>query len=289
MNMHRSMVVALSLLASAGSLASAEIHIFSKGGTDNASIQSTVDDFRAKVSLGGANNGVGGGLFTTGRREINWDAGALDAFAFPNNMPPDFFLKNSKRGALFSTPDGEGFYVSKRNANDPNDPLLRFGDQNATYNSEFGAFSQQRLFTVDGGIITDVTFRVPTLENVKATVNGFGAVFTDVDSDASTFMEFFDEGGNLLLSQGVSSATVSKAGMSFLGVVFDDARVARVRIHAGNIAPSEFVNDGDLISAGFTADVVAMDDFIYGEPIPAPGAITLAAAGLAGLTRRRRR
>jgi hypothetical protein len=45
-----------------------------------------------------------------------------------------------------------------------------------------------------------------------------------------------------------------------LGIVFDDARIARVRITAGNVAPGP--DDGG------ENDVVMMDDFIYGEPQP---------------------
>ena len=52
------------------------------------------------------------------------------------------------------------------------------------------------------------------------------------------------------------------AGLSFLGIVFEDARIAGVRITSGNVAP-ESVDDGKH-------DVVVMDDFLYGEPQPLP-------------------
>ena len=42
------------------------------------------------------------------------------------------------------------------------------------------------------------------------------------------------------------------------GVVFDDARIASIRIETGNVAPGP--NDDKQ------HEVVMMDDFIYGEP-----------------------
>jgi hypothetical protein len=47
--------------------------------------------------------------------------------------------------------------------------------------------------------------------------------------------------------------------LSFLGVRFRHARVATVRITSGTAIPGQ--NETDR------RDVVAMDDFIYGEPI----------------------
>lgn len=50
--------------------------------------------------------------------------------------------------------------------------------------------------------------------------------------------------------------------MSFLGIMFSDALIARVRIETGNVAPGPD-DDGKH-------DVVVMDDFIYSEPQPLP-------------------
>jgi hypothetical protein len=43
--------------------------------------------------------------------------------------------------------------------------------------------------------------------------------------------------------------------------VFDDARIAQVRITSGDVAPGP--DDGQK-------DIVVMDDFVYGEPHPLP-------------------
>jgi MYXO-CTERM domain-containing protein len=289
--MHRTFTVSV-VVTLAASAAHAAPLIRAAAGADAASIQLAVDAHRADL---GINNGVGGGPFLSGRREINWDAPALDALAFPQNMPVNFFNRaaqpgspGSPRGALFSTPDGEGFYVSAR---DPGgnlaNPNLRFGDQNASYNSIFKTFSQQRLFAVDGGVITDVSFFVPGDTTTPATVSGFGAVFTDVDNDASTSIEYYDLSNNLIFSQSVGLAN---NGLSFLGVTFDGGeRIARVRIRSGNAPLSADVNDGTFLDNFGTVDVVAMDDFFYGEPIAVPTTGAAALAGLVGLTGLRRR
>jgi hypothetical protein len=108
----------------------------------------------------------------------------------------------------------------------------------------------------------DVIFFVPSTPR-KATVNGFGAVFTDVDRADSTKIEYFGAGNKLLFRYFVPNVSNSKESLSFLGVLFDQGeRVYRVRITSGN-APLSFNNND-----GGAKDIVAMDDFIYGEPQP---------------------
>ena len=47
------------------------------------------------------------------------------------------------------------------------------------------------------------------------------------------------------------------ASLSFFGVLFDEAVIARVRVTTGNVAPGP--DDGEV-------DIVMMDDFFYSEP-----------------------
>ena len=94
-------------------------------------------------------------------------------------------------------------------------------------------------------------------------------------------------GGGVLFSAFVPVGTGSDASLSFLGVIFDAGElISGVRITTGNTALGP--NDG----AG-GADVVVMDDFLYGEPVavPAPGGLALFAlgAGLLLIRARRRR
>lgn len=223
---------------------------------------------RFRLDLGGANNGVNGS-FATGRREINWDA-VPDSFSAPNALPGNFFNNNSLRGAVLTTP-GSGFQLSADSDNPTNTPV-EFGNLDPSYPAIFQPFSPQRLFTALNSTTTDVTFFVPNSPTVAATVSGFGAVFTDVDSASATTIQFFDQGGGNL---GTFPVPVLNNGLSFLGVSFDQGeRIGRVRITSGNAAPATGVLDAGPI------DVVVMDDFLYGEPQPLGGRIQLSAPAI---------
>lgn len=272
---------ALSLTVASLGAAAAHADVVRTGsGATPSAIQSVVDQFRADA--GNPNNGVAGGPFTTGRREINWDAPALDAFASPNFMPADFFNNNSKRGAHFSTP-GSGLLVSQRNGTNAADPALRFGDINPAYNTQFAAFSAQRLFAASGSTIIDTSFFVPSSPTTPASINSFGAVFTDVDLDGSSSLQFFDINGQLVRTEFIPAFN---GGLSFVGVTFDaPIRIGRVRLNVGNLAMGQNNFDGP------NADVVALDDFFYSEPlaIPAPGASAMLIGSIFFASRRARR
>jgi hypothetical protein len=184
-----------------------------------------------------------------GRREVNWDgvgAANTNNEAFPGN----FFNVNSPRGVLFSTPSGL-FRISNNG----------YIDINPNYAGEFNVFSPPRLFVARGSTITDVNFVVAG-SNTPATVTGFGSVFADVGRAHSTRIEFYDVNGNRLLTIAAPRRSDDK-GLSFAGAVFPSPVVARVRVISGDtpIGP-----DDNVHGAGKKDDVVAMDDFIYGEP-----------------------
>ena len=144
---------------------------------------------------------------------------------------------------------------------------------NPTYGTIFSAFSLSRLFTPIGQQYHRGLFFVPGSKGrLPATVTGFGAVFTDVDQPdgsgpskkrgnrgASTLIEYFGADGKVLFSSFVP-ASPGDGSLSFFGIKFDDALIARVRITSGNVAPGPD-DDGE-------SDIVMMDDFIYGEPQP---------------------
>ncbi|HJT81609.1 MAG TPA: hypothetical protein VJ719_10460 [Chthoniobacterales bacterium] len=228
----------------------------SASGSAPADIQATVDQFRTDISAGGGVNAPGTGPFATGRREINWD-GVPDTVADPNLFPADFFNNNSKRGLVLSTA-GTSLYVSADNSNPTSTPV-RFGSVNPNYVTNFQTFSAERLFTALGSNVVDVSFFEPVNPTAEATTNGFGAVFTDVEIAGSTTIEYFDAQGQSL---GVFAVPVSpNGGLSFLGVSFDAGeQISGVRITSGNTVLGPTNNDTP------SADVVVMDDFIYGEP-----------------------
>jgi hypothetical protein len=258
-------------------LAAAAPITFSVGGDSSAaSIQATVDAFRA--ALGDPNNGNAPGPLPGGRREINWDGGGNVNVTTAPVTPFNVFLNT--RGGQFTTP-GTGLTQAPPSGG-PTDGLAGlFG--NPTYGTIFSTFSPLRLFAPVASNITEGFFFLPGSNGaLPLAVSGFGAVFTDVDLADTTTIDYFDANGNLLHSASVLPGTVADGSLSFLGVVFDAGeRIARVRITTGNAALGP--NDGGGV------DVVAMDDFLYGEPIPEPSTLALLGLAVAGFAFARRR
>src|SRR2546423_11831192 len=239
--------------------------VFQAAGPTVASIQSTVDEYRA--ALGQPNNGNAAGPLTSGRREINWDGGGANNNTTSPVTPFNVFLNT--RGSQFTTP-GIGLSQAPPSGGPQGGLAVLF--DNPSYATIFRTFSPLRLFTPVGSNITDSLFFVPGSNGtVPAGVTGFGAIFTDVDQPngsgpgnkhgnrgASTLIQYFNSEGRLLFSSFVP-ASPGDGNLSFFGIVFDDARIARVRIIAGSVPGP---NDSQK------QDIVMMDDFIYGEPQP---------------------
>lgn len=237
--------------------------VFQAAGPTVASIQGTVDEYR--TALGGQNNANTVGPLPDGRREINWDGGSpANVTTAVVGTPFSGFL--ATRGALFTTP-GTGFVQA---------PASGLADtfQNPTYATIFQAFSPQRLFSPIGSTVTDMQFFVPGPgpNSLPATTRAFGAVFTDVDlpngsgvefangnRPPSTFIECFGTDGGLLYKSAIPASPGDKS-VSFIGVMFEDARINAVRITSGDTTPGPN-DDGQH-------DVVVMDDFVFGEPQP---------------------
>lgn len=213
----------------------------------SGSIADTVTAFR---NLLGASNGATAGEQVAGRREINWDGAAANAFDNSNAFPADFFNTTVKVGAVFTT-DGTGFR---------NDSTL-FAEVNPTYAAQFQFFSANKIFAPVGSNLFDVLFEVAG-QPTPAVSSGFGVVFSDVDVANATTIELFAQDGSSL---GVVAAPVrtDSAGLSFVGATFNQPVIARVRITLGTGALASDVND---ISAGGAKDLVVVDNLIYGEP-----------------------
>jgi hypothetical protein len=239
------LVVAIPVFVAASGTASASAVVREATGTGTAGIQGAVDQFRS--DLGNPNNLNAPGSQNSGRREINWDGNGSPVVATFATPMTTF----ANRGATFTTP-GSGFSQSPE-----------FGEINPLYPSLFATFSLPRLFAPLNSNVMDVTFNVPGSANVPAAVTGFGAVFTDVDSATSTKLQFYAPDGALLFERFVPASDGAQT-LSFLGVSFNAGEVvARVHIIMGNAAlgPDEAGN----------LDVVAMDDFIYAEPVSIQG------------------
>ena len=238
--------------------------VFQAAGPDAASIQSSVDAFRA--ALGDSNGNNPGPLPIKGRREINWDGGNPNILDTTAPVNPFLVFLNT-RGSQFKTP-GLGLSQAPPSGGPQGGLAVLFS--NSTYGRIFRTFSASRLFTPVKSNITVASFAIPgTNGTAQATVRGFGAVFADVDqpdgrpsptvSDrpSNTEIEYFDRNGTLLFTGSVPAAP-GDGNLSFFGVTFGDARIALVHIKTGNVAPGP--NDDAA------HDVVMMDDFIYGEP-----------------------
>lgn len=199
-----------------------------------------------RTSLGGDSANRDPGEQPSGRREINWD-GVSGVRLNVDTFPIDGFRG---RGQLFSTL-GTGLRVSDNNLT----------DVEAGLGLQFAAFSPTKIFVPIGSPVIDVRYVVAG-SDIAAQVNGFGVVFSDVDRAGSTSLEFFDAAGTSL-RKAFAPIRSDAAGHSFVGVVFQSAIVARVRIQVGDAAVAAGALD---FSAGGANDLVATDDFIAGEP-----------------------
>ena len=224
---------------------------------DDVQIVSATGDIAPAVQqyrdlFGGGNpNPNTAGEFGSGRREINWD-GVPAAFTNNDLFPGNFFNVNSPRGVVFTT-DGFGFRISN----------LGYTELNPAYGGEFNTFSPFKLFIARGSTVINVQFFVAGSQT-PAVVDGFGSVFEDVGRAHSTTIEYFDVDGNRLLEVAAPRSSDQK-GLSFLGAKFASPIVASVRITAGDTPLSETTFD-NVKGAGKKFDLVATDDFIYGEP-----------------------
>ncbi len=208
-----------------------------------------------EAAIGGTDHGgVPGTQGTTGFRHVNWD-GLTDDESAPNLYAPNLFNAATApraRGLEISTP-GTGLMVSA-DASNPTGTLPGFGNINPNYVAIFPAFSAERLFSPVGSNIADIRFFVPGTSD-KAVVRGFGAVYVDVDRLENAAFEYFDIDDKSL---GVYATPAQNNGFVFLGVLFKNAVVHRVRIEYGNspLGPDD----------GGAVDVSVMDDFFYSEP-----------------------
>lgn len=210
-------------------------------------IAAKVDEFRNVL---GPSNGGTAGEQPTGRREISWDGAGANPFNNRNDFPADFFNTNVKAGALYTTA-GTGFR---------NDSTL-FSEINPSYAVEFNFFSPNKIFAPIGSNLLDQVFQVAG-QPTPAVVRGFGIVLSDVDLADQTSIQLFAQNGSAL---GTYTAPVRSdaGGLSFVGVTYPDAIIARVRITLGTGALGATVND---VTAGGAVDVVVLDNVIYGEP-----------------------
>ena len=218
--------------------------------TANGDITAKLNEFRQV--LGATLNTQPGAV--GGRREINWDAvpDSLLNQPLPNNFfnpaGADANLAARQRGLTYET---VGQFMVSNN---------KFTAVNSQAASEFSSFSGVNAFANVSSNLWQIDPEVPG-EATAATIHGMGIVFSDVDVDNSTFMEFFSEARSL--GKFFVPKHDNSTKHSFLGVYFKNEKVTHVRVgHDGKLA------DGEKdISGGGTHDLIIMDDFLYDEPV----------------------
>jgi hypothetical protein len=194
---------------------------------------------------------------TTGRREINWDGGTpqiTNNNAFPLDFfnPTDAAAPNGRKRGLVYVGNNAALRLDSTS----------FSEIEQTYADNFKPFSVKKLITSANSNITEIEFRVAGT-NTPASVKGFGAVFSDVDLDAYTTIQFYN--GNKSLGVFKVPVRSDANGHSFLGVHFPNDKVTRIKITTGNGVLA--TGTKDITTPGGTKDLVVFDDFFYSEPL----------------------
>ena len=220
---------------------------------DSLSIAAKLDEFR--VALGGVLNAPNTPPAASGRREINWD-GVARRVDQRRQLPGGLLQRQLEAGRRVPDP---------RHRSPGRQHQLR-RDQRRPGRPSSSSSRPRRLFMPVGSNQVDVQFQVVGT-TTNGLVNGFGVVFSDVDRTGSTTRRILrrerrpDRHAHGPQSQGGAQL------FSFIGAVFASPIIARVRITSGDAALNATIID---VSAGGTADLVVMDDFVYGEPQPLP-------------------
>ena len=228
--------------------------VSSVSGANAAAIQATVDAFRG--SLGPLNPNVAGS-FGSGRREINWD-GVPDTVRGAE-QPAGEFLQRELAARRRLLDAGHGFQVS---ANAGHAAAVEFGNINPTYPSLFAPFSA-------AAPVHGARQQHPRRQFLRA-----GRL--DAGADARLRRRLHRR-----RPRGHDVAAVLRRRQRRLG----DLLCAGLGRRREAVVPRRAVSDGRVVrpACGSPAatsirrrhgrdaatDLVAMDDFIYGEPVAA--------------------
>jgi hypothetical protein len=219
--------------------------------TSAGNIENDVNRFRQL--LGDPLNTTTGA--TTGRREINWD-GVPDSLQ-GKQLPNNFFNPTQadapmarQRGLAYASAGGE-FRVSNSN----------FAEVNSLAAGQFSSFSGNKTFANISSNLWEIGFEKAG-QNHAASVKGFGAVFSDVDLDNSTSLEFFN--GTRSLGKYFVPPHNTINSFSFLGVYFKNSETITKVI----VSHKGFLAGGNKdISDNGPDDLIVLDDFLYSEPV----------------------
>lgn len=236
-----------------------------------AGATTALNDFKA--AIGGGQNA--GGPKPDGFRVINWDGVRLDGTdANPRTRVIDL---NNTVGIPIDRFQAQGAIYAEEYAVSGDG----FASVNPDTAGQFPAFSPRNTFAMfdfNSGEFEDrfieQSFTFAGTRNAAGT-RGFGAIFTDVEAENSSFIEYFS--GTRSLGKFAVPASQNSGESQFLGVLFDDPIVTDVTLTVGDKALFSF--DGTTIKS-FGAedlangiDLAVTDDFVFAEPttaVPVP-------------------
>ncbi|MFN0109725.1 MAG: hypothetical protein ACKVZH_12800 [Blastocatellia bacterium] len=247
-------------------------------GASTAEATTAFNAFR--TAIGGADNSLIASPQTSGRREINWDAVRLDGTDFNNVTTPIVAGKITGIPVNRFQARGARFDTVLAVANDG------FVSANPGIANQFPSFSPVNTFASFNSNKYEVSFvlaAAPATTPVPAGTRGFGAIFLDVEQANTSSIEYF----NGSVSLGKFFVLVGASGQAqFLGVLFNAPVVTRVVITTGTAQIFNFTNGQVSAGAneGGSADLVALDDFIYSEPVTANTATAFGGAGTTAAT-----
>jgi hypothetical protein len=229
------------------------------------------------------------GTQPTGHREVVWD-GVPEALRNRPDFNPEFFDRQDQgtagvRGGIVFRSTGAGQEVNDAFAGAIPDAALvgppanenapvggDFSNIASVYSGNLLAFTQSASFAPLGSTTTEITFRVPGSQD-RAVVHGLGIVFSSVDKPNSSYVEYFDEAGNVVAKifspvqdQGrfpfEGPAIAERFSYTFVGYNDASKRIARVVVVSGDVPVDEAQGDFPAIPG----DVAIFDDVYYSEP-----------------------
>jgi hypothetical protein len=264
---HRMNTLTLNTLLLLGCTASLPLYATSST-PSTPTVYSGTNQETSKAALAAFQEAVGG----SNASKITWDGVKLDGTDInPNTKIIDFGKtveipvdRFKGAGAIFADPytvSGDGFAsINPHTAQD----FIAFSPKNtfAMFDPESGKFADrfiQQTFVLNG---TDTT----------AGTRGFGAIFTDVELQNSSSIEYFgtDDYGNKV-SLGKFAVPTGKSGDSqFVGVVFDAPIITEVSLTLGSNALFSFDGQHTQAFGGenfeYGIDLVVTDDFMFAKP-----------------------
>ncbi|WP_372369629.1 hypothetical protein [Candidatus Uabimicrobium sp. HlEnr_7] len=232
-----------------------DIQVFA-GEVNNINDQVIVDFQNA---LNNANLNLDGKKATN---SINWDGNAVLNITqgATANLPTNLFLVGAgERQLIIGDVDDQQNIINEEQPTITEDNFATLADGvtvNPSNNTNITAFTAPATFSGFGTNIITFVFK---LEDKKTTglINGFGAIFTDVEIDGRSGLRFFNAKGEIIREEFLSAG--NDGGHQFIGVIFPENEVAFLQLMLGN--NEDFGNELEDIPGD--RDFVAVDNIFF--------------------------